>query len=533
MASANHPAASAADTDLSGRQLDNYQVLRRLGRGAMAEVYLAEQLSLRRQVAFKVLKSNLATDAGYVRRFHREAQAAASLVHANIVQIYEVGCLDGIHFIAQEYVQGSNLNEFLARRGSPDLKQAIGITLQIAAALHKAAERGIVHRDIKPENIMLAANGEVKVADFGLARAATDEHATALTQVGFTMGTPLYMSPEQVEGKPLDGRSDIYSLGVTCYHMLAGQPPFRGETALAVAVQHIREQPERLENVRPDLPPTLCRIVHKMLAKAPADRYPDAKELARDLRALAATELGDLELDHVTFNGEGNGHNGTARVEATRRLETLMQQSAQLQRSTASHRWRWVAALIVAFLIGLVAANRLRERRLLAPLPPGVLNVDRKSTAEAQYIYALMVDTEDAWKSVSAYFPNDRVWGLRAKQQLARLYLQDDDYERAMTIFREFADQPDVEQQFRAFGLAGEAAVLAFQQDYRHSADKLAELWPHRQSLDPQMKNLIAYVLRRNQKALATPNTDNWRKFLQPTVPGAGPRNPRPGNRNP
>src|SRR4051812_20156610 len=224
------------DPDLSGRQLGGYRLLRRLGRGAMAEVYLAEQVSLGRQVAFKVLRSTLATDAIYVQRFHHEARAAAQLVHANIVQIHEVGCVDGVHFIAQEYVQGLNLAELLTRKGAGDVARSLGIVRQVAAALNKAAEHGIVHRDIKPENIMLAASGEVKVADFGLARLFDRDDANNLTQVGITMGTPLYMSPEQVEGRALDPRSDIYSLGVTWYQMLVGEPPFRGDTALSIAV---------------------------------------------------------------------------------------------------------------------------------------------------------------------------------------------------------------------------------------------------------------------------------------------------------
>src|SRR5262245_33498007 len=235
---------SRSEPDLSGRRIGDYQLLRRLGRGGMADVYLAEQLSLKRQVAFKVLRSNLAGDEAYVRRFHHEAQAAASLVHANIVQIHEVGCVDGIHYIAQEYVQGQNLREWMARHGPPDLRMAMTIMRQVAAALHKAAGQGIVHRDIKPENIMLARTGEVKVADFGLARLSGDGAALNLTQVGVTMGTPLYMSPEQVEGRPLDPRSDIYSFGVTCYQMLSGVTPFRGDTALSVALQHLKSQPD-------------------------------------------------------------------------------------------------------------------------------------------------------------------------------------------------------------------------------------------------------------------------------------------------
>lgn len=273
------------NADLSGRVLGDYRLLRRLGKGAMAEVYLAEQASLGRQVAFKVLKSELAHDTTYVRRFEMEARAAASLVHGNIVQVYEVGHVDGIHFIVQEYVSGQNLSQLLARAGSLDVATAVGIMRQVAAALAKSAEQGIVHRDIKPENLMLSSAGEVKVADFGLARITQDSDQLNLTQVGVTMGSPLYMSPEQVEGKPLEPRSDIYSFGVTCYQMLAGRPPFTGDTALSVAVQHLKNTPDPLENVRPDLPPGLCRIVQKMLSKDPHSRYANGTEVLRDLRA--------------------------------------------------------------------------------------------------------------------------------------------------------------------------------------------------------------------------------------------------------
>jgi len=277
------------EPDFSGRKLGDYQLLRRLGRGGMAEVYLAEQLSLRRQVALKVLKSSLAGDDAYIRRFQHEAQAAAKLVHANIVQIYEVGCLEGTYYISQEYVPGQNLKQLLGRlKGGVDAVQAVNVIRQVASALHKAAEQKIIHRDVKPENIMLSPLGEVKVADFGLARVVRDGEALNLTQVGITMGTPLYMSPEQVEGRAVDSRSDIYSFGVTCYHMLAGHPPFDGDTALAVAVQHLKNEPKRLEVLRPDLPEGLCRIVHKMLAKKPEDRYGTAAEAEMVLQQAAA-----------------------------------------------------------------------------------------------------------------------------------------------------------------------------------------------------------------------------------------------------
>ncbi len=220
---------------LVGKTLKDYYVLRRLGQGAMAEVYLAQQLSLGRQVALKVLNAELARDPVYVERFHHEARAAAALVHAGIVQIYEVGQGDagqgvGSHYIAQEYVPGRNLGEVIRSRGRLEPALALDILRQVTAALAKAASEGIVHRDIKPENIMLARSGEVKVADFGLARVQGDGGVN-LTQIGVTMGTPLYMSPEQIEGRELDSRSDIYSLGVTAYHMLAGAAPHGRDSA--------------------------------------------------------------------------------------------------------------------------------------------------------------------------------------------------------------------------------------------------------------------------------------------------------------
>ena len=246
-----------------------------------------------------------------------------------------------MHYIAQEYVEGQNLSQYISRKGTPDVKMGIAVMRQVASALCKAAERGIVHRDIKPENIMLARSGEVKVADFGLARIGRGEESLKLTQVGITMGTPLYMSPEQVEGRPLDPRSDIYSLGVTCYHMLAGKPPFRGDTALSVALQHVRTQPERLENLRPDLPPALGRIIHKMLAKNPDERYQSPRDLLRELRSLQIEGV-DLhwpaELDELS--SVETAALGSASWQATQRLQSVMSDQA---RARNNRRWLWYA----------------------------------------------------------------------------------------------------------------------------------------------------------------------------------------------
>jgi serine/threonine protein kinase len=269
--------------DLAGRTLGDFHVLRRLGQGGMGQVYLAEQISLKRRVALKILRPDLATPSA-LQRFKAEAEAVARATHANIVQVHAFGEVDGMPYMALEYVEGRNLREYLEKKGPPEVLLGVTLMRQVAAALQRASELGIIHRDIKPENILLTRKGEVKVADFGLSRCLVGEHVPLnLTQSGVTMGTPLYMSPEQVEGKELDPRSDIYSFGVTCFHLFAGHPPFRGETAFEVALQHVRSEPVPLTSIRPDLPPALCAIIHKMLAKDPAARYQTCRELLKDL----------------------------------------------------------------------------------------------------------------------------------------------------------------------------------------------------------------------------------------------------------
>jgi serine/threonine-protein kinase len=281
------PTPAPPAPDLSGRTLGDFRILRCLGQGGMGQVYLADQLSLKRRVALKILRADLAGNPSSLARFKTEAEAVARATHANIVQVYSVGSEEGLHYMALEYIEGRNLRDHVARKGAPDLPLALSIMRQTASALQRAAELGIIHRDIKPENILLTRKGEVKVADFGLSRILDLERpALNLTQTGVTMGTPLYMSPEQVEGKPLDPRTDIYSLGVTFYHMLTGQPPFRGQTAFEVAIKHVRDEPAPLASHRPDLPQELCALVHKMMAKRAEERYQTCKELLRDLGRL-------------------------------------------------------------------------------------------------------------------------------------------------------------------------------------------------------------------------------------------------------
>jgi serine/threonine protein kinase len=264
-------------------RIGGYRLVRPLGSGGMADVYLAEQVSLGRHVAVKILRPETLRHPGAVQRFEQEARAAAALVHGNIVQIHEVACIDGVHMLVEEYVGGPSLKTWLLARGPLDAPQALAVLGQVGSALARAAERGVVHRDIKPENLLVTKAGEVKVADFGLARVVSEN--LELTQSGMTLGTPLYMSPEQGEGKAVDVRSDLYSLGATTYHLLAGRPPFTGPTAMSVVLAHLREPLVPLQTLRPDLPEPLTAIISRLLEKSPADRYATPQEMLRVVEA--------------------------------------------------------------------------------------------------------------------------------------------------------------------------------------------------------------------------------------------------------
>lgn len=484
------------EADLSGRRLGGFRLLRRIGRGAMAEVYLADQESLARQVAVKVLKSQLAGDESYVRRFHNEARAAASLVHANIVQIYEVGSADGIHYIAQEYVAGKNLQESMTRSGPPGLPQAVDILRQVAAALAKASAAGIVHRDIKPENIMLARTGEVKVADFGLARVTDADGSLNVTRVGMTMGTPLYMSPEQIEGRPLDPRSDIYSLGVTCYQMLAGAVPFQGETALSVAMQHVRSQPIRLEQLRPDLPPGLCRIVHRMLAKQPGDRYAHARDILTDLRLVPLPGVDDdrQAIDEPLVAETAGDRAASERLASAMRAATLA--ARQRRRRRAAGLTAGAAALLLGGWLGWIA----RPPFLLdgADLP----SVTKQNSAQEQLYFAKASGGNEEWlKSVARFFPEAEYEVRLANEELARRYLYQGRWDEAQRLFDAFTASDDASE--RAFGLAGQCIVLARRGDYERSGRLLAELWPMRDRLDDlHMLRLLRATLQADWRAI-------------------------------
>ncbi len=285
-------------SDLTDQNLGEFQLLRHLGSGGMADVYLAQQTSLKRFVAVKVMKASVTAVSGseLLERFRLEAMTAAELNHPNIVQVYTVGHEGPHHFIAQEYVQGSDLATLVRDKGKLDLGSILSVMRQVASALKASESKGIVHRDIKPENLLVTQKGDVKVADFGLAQLA---ETTGSSGDRKTMGTPLYMSPEQISGRELDSRSDIYSFGVTCYQLLCGHPPFTGSSAAEIAMQHVNELPPPLQEENPELPVVVCRLVHRMMAKRRSLRYQSATELLEDIRTLSAAFKQGRSLDLV------------------------------------------------------------------------------------------------------------------------------------------------------------------------------------------------------------------------------------------
>ncbi|MGH7201135.1 MAG: protein kinase domain-containing protein [Planctomycetaceae bacterium] len=486
---------TAEHVALDPRRLGEFRLLRRLGRGGMAEVYLAEQTTLKRQVAVKVLRPELisGSDDTVLLRFEQEATAAAGLSHPNIVQVYLIGEDGGVHFIAQEYVQGLNLRDYLKREGPPDWPAAVGIMRQVASALDAAAEAGIVHRDVKPENIMITPKGQVKVADFGLAQLTTQGERLNLTQIGMTMGTPLYMSPEQINGQRVDHRSDIYSFGVTCYHMLAGRPPFEGPTAMSVAALHLKGEPAPLAEVRADLPPALCRIVHKMMAKSPADRYPNAQAVLEEINAFMVA-VGDkvsaAEFHPAMLN----------RRRGSRRLSRMLRSSALGQIGA------FLAACLVLGAVAAALGAWLRPDNPLQSTPIASPRIPTEKTALDQYWLALsLVDDEEAWKAVKNHPDDEPLLKRLASEQLGLYYVRSKRYDEAREEFDKLITQAGNDPAARVKPHIGLAMVHTLEGRYSESQQIIeTQVYPNRQHLDSEDQLRVLRMVRRNREHLET-----------------------------
>ena len=273
---------STSDTLINTLFDGRYRIVRKLGSGGMANVYLAEDEELGRRVAIKILNDRYANDDLFIERFRREAKSAAALSHPNIVSVYDRGEAEGTYYIAMEVIEGRSLKELIMTRGPLPIAQALAYTHEILEALRFAHRHGIIHRDIKPHNILIGER--LKVTDFGIARAG----ASQMTEAGSIMGTAQYLSPEQARGAPVTASSDLYSVGIVLYEMLTGKVPFTGDSAIEIAMKHLNDAPKPPSKIRPEIPDELDQVVLRALAKNPEDRYQSAEEFSEDLHRVEA-----------------------------------------------------------------------------------------------------------------------------------------------------------------------------------------------------------------------------------------------------
>jgi eukaryotic-like serine/threonine-protein kinase len=342
-----------AEAERSGQQIPGYKVLGNLGKGAMATVFKAKQLSLDREVAIKVLPRKFTNNPQFIERFYAEGRAAAALNHPNIVQAFDVGQAGDYHYFVMEYVEGRTVYDDIVKHKRYNEADAIDIIIQVAEALQHAHSKGLIHRDVKPKNIMLSKEGVAKLADMGLARAMSDKEAAEAEQ-GKAFGTPYYISPEQIRGeKDVGPPSDIYSLGATLYHMVTGAVPFDGKNPSAVMHKHLKAELVAPDHANPRLSAGISEVIEMMMAKAPKDRYQTCSDLLVDLRAvrnkqnppIAHKDIGGLDLEHL------------AQAEAAA-PSTVVDQSLR-QRTVA------VRPVFIKLLIGALAVSVLGNILLL------------------------------------------------------------------------------------------------------------------------------------------------------------------------
>ena len=352
---------SGEDTQ-PGQPFDGrYRVLGRLGVGGMATVYLAEDSSLGRKVALKVMAERYAEDGEFVERFRREAQAAARLNHPNIIAVYDRGEADGRPYIAMEYLQGRTLKQVIQKEGPLPAERAIAIAMQVLAGLRYAHEHGVVHRDVKPHNVLVGDDGRIKVTDFGIAHAGDPQ----MTEVGSIVGTAQYLSPEQARGRSVGPQTDLYSLGVVVYEMLAGRVPFEGDSSVAIAMQHVSDEPPPLRALAPDVPDSLALVVAHAMLKQPGQRYGSADEFAADLDrvrrglvpAAATALLTAVPSEPTDFVPAAEATRIAPRAEAGSLLSGERPPPPPLPRKRS--RWPWLLVLLLVLAVGALAAFAL------------------------------------------------------------------------------------------------------------------------------------------------------------------------------
>ncbi len=361
------------DTMIDGR----YRVIKRLGSGGMADVYLVEDQQLGRHVALKLLYRHLAEDVQFVERFRREASSAAGLQHPNIVSIFDRGEWNGTYYIAMEYVEGHTLKEVIRERGPAPPEAASDILLQILRAARFAHQRGVVHRDLKPQNVLIDGDGRVQVTDFGIARAG----ASDMTETGSIMGTAQYLSPEQAQGRPVDARSDLYSIGIILYELLTGRVPFDAESPVSVALKQVSEAPIPPRELDPTLPPALEGVVLRALEKDPSRRFQSADEFIEALHAARMSPNAVV-------------------VEEAPPIEEILEEDDRAGRRW----WLWLLILLA------VAAIALGAYLLLKPKQTDVPNVIGRTSSTASQILQNQGFEVQIDPATNADVPRDQVF---------------------------------------------------------------------------------------------------------------------------
>lgn len=496
--------------DLTHQSINGYRVLHRLGVGGMAEVYLAFHETLQRHVALKVLRTDLAASPDHATRFLQEARAAASLIHPNIVQVYDVGSSGSLQFIAQEYIPGVTLRSLIQRNGTLAACEGLSITLQIASALAKASSLGVVHRDIKPDNILLTSDGEVKVADFGLARARSQN--SNLTEVGVALGTPLYMSPEQIQGKPVDARSDLYSLGVTAFEMFAGQPPFQGDTPLSLAIQHVQNAPPDLSTIRPDLDQQIIAIVNTLLAKNTDDRFASATDLIRSIRKVSESLALSVSLEHPYPLSGIVVDMPTVIGEHTTRLQGLALKTlpeAPTGRSGWSKLpWAYAAIVLAVGVLSAYLSSRYDRKPVIEPPQTLVAAVKKQADVREQFFHAMLSNRPADWQAVEKYFPPEdspiqRNYNVKSWLHIAWSAIAMGNPNDAMQATQKILRTPQVEPIIRVSALIARSLVLQKQGSDRDSAEQMAEAKTEFSSLDENDQ-------KRVENSLPTAALNHW-----------------------
>ncbi len=360
---------------------DRYEVIRSIGEGGMANVYLGYDTILDRNVAIKILRGDLSSDEKFVRRFQREALSASSLSHPNIVEMYDVGEDDGIYYIVMEYIEGQTLKQLLKRRGSLTLSEAIDIMLQLTDGMSHAHDAYIIHRDLKPQNIMIEDDGQIKITDFGIAMAL---NSTQLTQTNSVMGSVHYLPPEQAAGKGSTIKSDIYSMGIIFYELLTGELPFRGDNAVEIALKQMKEAIPDVHEDNPAIPMSVYNVILKSTAKNPKNRYTDSRIMHDDL----LTVLDDDRMNEEKYVYEYPEHEENTK--SIKRLETLEEDNEKIAeriedtRDKKSKRIIIILSIIASIIVIIFAVIIFVIPKVTAPKSVRVPDVSEMTVSKAE-----------------------------------------------------------------------------------------------------------------------------------------------------